>query len=181
MYPPKTVIPGSNCTPSSRSVYPTRIPTFKCVCVCVTTVSPFVVRGAQFPSPSLPCGSSPDTKKQMDGDEIIPSFHGFDAPHRSPDVPECVSRVCPKNTRCCANGGFTTGLSRYHCLPYRLDNCFCIAGWTLRGRTVRCARAVQKVGCSPPPGVREVQKIERTSLNGCCSGRGYSPWQASDV
>ena len=46
--------------------------------------------------------------------------------------------------------------------------------------------AVRKVGCSPPPGV---QKIERTSLNGCCSGRGYrgqnlgpwDPWQASDV
>ena len=27
-------------------------------------------------------------------------------------------------------------------------------GPLLRGRTVRCARAVRKVGCSPPPGVR---------------------------
>ena len=29
-----------------------------------------------------------------------------------------------------------------------------IVGPNLRGRTVRCARAVRKVGCSPPPGVR---------------------------
>ena len=42
------------------------IPTFKCVYhMCIPTFSSFIVLRAQFPSPSFPCGSSPDTMKQL--------------------------------------------------------------------------------------------------------------------
>ena len=42
------------------------IPTFKCVYhMCIPTFSSCIVLRAQFPSPSFPCGSSPDTMKQL--------------------------------------------------------------------------------------------------------------------
>ena len=63
---PKLVIIVSDCIPSFRSVCPMCIPTFKCVYhMCIPTFSSFIVLRAQFPSPSFPCGSSPDTMKQL--------------------------------------------------------------------------------------------------------------------
>ena len=52
---PKLVIIGSDCIPGFRSVCP----------MCIPTFSSFIVLRAQFPSPSFPCGSSPDTMKQL--------------------------------------------------------------------------------------------------------------------
>ena len=63
---PKLVIMVSDCIPGFRSVCPMCIPTFKCVYhMCIPTFSSFIVLRAQFPSPSFPCGSSPDTMKQL--------------------------------------------------------------------------------------------------------------------
>ena len=63
---PKLVIIVSDCIPGFRSVCPMCIPTFKCVYhVCIPTFSSFIVLRAQFPSPSLPCASSPDAMKQL--------------------------------------------------------------------------------------------------------------------
>ena len=63
---PKLVIIASDCIPGFRSVCPMCIPTFKCVYpMCIPTFSSFIVLRAQFPSPSFPCGSSPDTMKQL--------------------------------------------------------------------------------------------------------------------
>ena len=52
---PKLVIIVSDCIPGFRSVCP----------MCIPTFSSFIVLRAQFPSPSFPCGSSPDTMKQL--------------------------------------------------------------------------------------------------------------------
>ena len=42
------------------------IPIFKCVYhMCIPTFSSFIVLRTQFPSSSFPCGSSPDTMKQL--------------------------------------------------------------------------------------------------------------------
>ena len=63
---PKLVIIVSDCIPGFRSVCPMCIPTFKCVYpMCIPTFSSFIVLRAQFPSPSFPCDSSPDTMKQL--------------------------------------------------------------------------------------------------------------------
>ena len=62
----KLVIIVSDCIPGFRSVCPMCIPTFKCVYhMCIPTFSSFIVLCAQVPSPSFPCGSSPDTMKQL--------------------------------------------------------------------------------------------------------------------
>ena len=52
---PNLVIIVSDCIPGFRSVYH----------MCIPTFSSFIVLRAQFPSPSFPCGSSPDTMKQL--------------------------------------------------------------------------------------------------------------------
>ena len=63
---PNLVIIVSDCIPGFRSVCPMCIPTFKCVYhMCIPTFSSFIVLRAQFPRPSFPRGSSPDTMKQL--------------------------------------------------------------------------------------------------------------------
>ena len=121
---PKLVIIVSDCIPGFRSVCPMCIPTFKCVYhVCIATFSSFIVLRAQFPSPSFPCGSSPDTMKQLSlkphltapsaKDDDSSSSSGSPAPffmvcmyHMC--IPECVSCVYPKNKKCVSRASVDT-------------------------------------------------------------------------
>ena len=54
------------CIPTFKCMYHMCIPTFKCMYhMCIPTFSSFIVLRAQFPSPSFPCGSSPDPMKPL--------------------------------------------------------------------------------------------------------------------
>ena len=103
---PNIGITASHGIPSPRSGHP----------LCNPTFASFAVLRAHFPSPSCPCGSPPDTMKQLsltphptapgdggacscgmhtggDGQDLVPLFRGFHA------SPEGVSRVCVPTTK----------------------------------------------------------------------------------